>query len=279
MVHLHAMPPRRVAACPRRVTSMRRREDADPVGNSTAPHTRTAPRQRHTARWTEAAAATSRGTRAGAAAARAADDPAPAPPRRNSAAPSRITCSVNQLRELVGDIVRDIFPSADTQAPSGTSIAAIGAPPPASARPDDLGADAGAPPLLLGLTDDSASAAMAPPSALERTTVTGFPSSSAGGPPHAGGLGLGHLRHAATVLILTQAALAPSTSQVYDAPWRRLRTFLHRPPSAPLFPVTTAAVADFVGSRFAVGCGASTLASHCSAIASGHRTRAGPPHH
>ena len=72
---------------------------------------------------------------------------------------------------------------------------------------------------------------------------------------------------------LARAALAPATSRAYDNTWRRLRAFLHRPLTAPLFPVTTAEVVDFIGDCFASGGGASALASHCSAIAYGHRIR------
>ena len=72
---------------------------------------------------------------------------------------------------------------------------------------------------------------------------------------------------------LARAALTPATSRAYDNTWRRLRAFLHRPLTAPLFPVTTAEVVDFIGDCFASGGGASALASHCSAIAYGHRIR------
>lgn len=72
---------------------------------------------------------------------------------------------------------------------------------------------------------------------------------------------------------LAAAALAPATARAYSSTWRRLRDFLGVPSSTPLFPVTTADVVDFIGSSFADGCCASTLASHCSAIAYGHRIR------
>ena len=89
-------------------------------------------------------------------------------------------------------------------------------------------------------------------------------------------MGLGCLRHAAAVSALTQAALAPSTQRAYHATWNSLSTFLQRRPPAPLFPVSTSEVADFVGSRFQAGCGAAALATHCSAIAFGHRIRGLP---
>ena len=72
---------------------------------------------------------------------------------------------------------------------------------------------------------------------------------------------------------LTQAALAPASAAAYERSWHRLRAFLQLEPTAPLFPATTAQVADFIGACFADGCGAAALASHCSAIAYGHRIR------
>ena len=73
-----------------------------------------------------------------------------------------------------------------------------------------------------------------------------------------------------------QASIAPATVRAYEATWRSLRDFIQRSPDVPLFPVTIADVADFIGSRFEAGGGSSALASHCSAIAYGHRIRGLP---
>ncbi|KAF0298727.1 hypothetical protein FJT64_003932 [Amphibalanus amphitrite] len=103
-----------------------------------------------------------------------------------------------------------------------------------------------------------------------------FPAPSARRRLRAGDLGLGHLRRAPTVTALTQAALAPATQRAYERTWRNLHTFLRLAPGAALFPVTTANVIEFVAACFDNGCGASALASHCSAIAYGHRIRGLP---
>ena len=75
---------------------------------------------------------------------------------------------------------------------------------------------------------------------------------------------------------LTQAALAPATQRAYERTWRNLRTFLQLVPGADLFPISTANVIEFVAACFEDGCGASALASHCSAITYGHRIRGLP---
>ena len=84
-------------------------------------------------------------------------------------------------------------------------------------------------------------------------------------------MGLDAIRNAGTVNELAGAALAPATVRAYEATWRSLRTFLGRIGASPIFPVYVNEVADFIAARFNDGCGATALASHCSAIAYGHR--------
>ena len=86
-------------------------------------------------------------------------------------------------------------------------------------------------------------------------------------------MGLGRLRFAADVTALEAAALAPATAQAYRCTWDRVRHFLGTGQDEPLFPIATATVVDFIGACFRAGSGASALASHCSAIAYGHRIR------
>ena len=84
---------------------------------------------------------------------------------------------------------------------------------------------------------------------------------------------MGRLRNVETVNALAQAALAPATIRAYEATWRSLQAFLGRLSFGDIFPVSVSEVADFIAARFNDGSGATALASHCSAIAYGHRIR------
>lgn len=87
---------------------------------------------------------------------------------------------------------------------------------------------------------------------------------------------MGRLRNAETVNALAQAALAPATIRAYEATWWSLQAFLGRLSLSSTFPVLVSEVADFVAARFNDGSSASALATHCSAIAYGHRIRGLP---
>ncbi|XP_043236213.1 uncharacterized protein LOC122389606 isoform X4 [Amphibalanus amphitrite] len=223
----------------------------------------------------------------------------PAGPRRRAAAPPRgrqpsepaatqrpavagqaVVLDAAQLRAVVADVVRDaLLTVGPTAACGSTGLAGCrdAAGPSAQQDTPPTTTRSPSPPPALPPPMAPPPPPLPPPSATPPTGspphLPGVPGSAAVGRRGADIMGLGRLRYAADVTALEAAALAPATARAYRGTWDRVRHFIGIGPAIPLFPIATATVVDFIGACFRAGSGASALASHCSAIAYGHRIR------
>ena len=86
---------------------------------------------------------------------------------------------------------------------------------------------------------------------------------------------MGRFQRPSTVTTLVEAGLAPSTRRFYNRVWNQLATdqFQGGRIQSPVGPDR---VADYLAGLFQRGCNPSTMASHASAIAFGHRIRGWP---
>ncbi|KAF0305177.1 hypothetical protein FJT64_023127 [Amphibalanus amphitrite] len=155
----------------------------------------------------------------------------------------------SQLRDMVGDLVKDALAQ---HLPAALGAAAVADTLPAAAAADaQPAADESQP-----LTDH---------------TIAGIPATASTGRPPAGALELGRIRHRRTADALIGAALAATTQRAYQRVREQLAAFVVRQTAQPLLPISTLELLDFLGSRYAAGCGSSTLASMVSAVAYDHR--------
>ena len=86
---------------------------------------------------------------------------------------------------------------------------------------------------------------------------------------------VGALRGPSTASSLIEAALAPTTRSFYTRVWHNVGVD-HLPGGVMAFPMPVSAVADYLAALFDKGCSSSTLTSHASAIAYGHKIRGLP---
>ncbi|XP_043230063.1 uncharacterized protein LOC122385681 [Amphibalanus amphitrite] len=86
------------------------------------------------------------------------------------------------------------------------------------------------------------------------------------------GLVMGRLQRPVAVAALIDAGLAPGTRKFYATVWDRIARG-HLRGGVLSFPISVNAVADYLASLFQEGCGPSTMMSHASAIAYGHKIR------
>ena len=86
---------------------------------------------------------------------------------------------------------------------------------------------------------------------------------------------MGALRGSTSASSLIDAALAPATRSFYTRVWQQVATN-HLPGQKLAFPIPVGAVAEYLAALYDKGFRASTLTSHASAIAYGHKIRGLP---